>query len=235
MTTEPPPPKEQQGKLRVLLVEDDADTLATTLRLLEAMGHWATGVRSAEAAIARFFDGAFDLVMVDIGLPALSGRDFAERLLRDHRVPVVFVTGQAEPADGDAGHRVAAQAVHGRAARRGAGALAGAGRAVERRHITGVQDPEEARTCREAVLNSPASDVFFFFLLFFLVFFHGSLTASGRSALGVDQALGLLSIAEKRAVAQGEPRLEDFADRNGFAAAKTPYDGCVRETTPVAV
>jgi CheY-like chemotaxis protein len=99
MTTEPPPPKEQQGKLRVLLVEDDADTLATTLRLLEAMGHWATGVRSAEAAIARFFDGAFDLVMVDIGLPALSGRDFAERLLRDHRVPVVFVTGQAEPAE----------------------------------------------------------------------------------------------------------------------------------------
>jgi CheY-like chemotaxis protein len=99
MTTEPPPPKEQQGKLRVLLVEDDADTLATTLRLLEAMGHWATGVRSAEAAIARFFDGAFDLVMVDIGLPALSGRDFAERLLRDHRVPVIFVTGQAEPAE----------------------------------------------------------------------------------------------------------------------------------------
>jgi CheY-like chemotaxis protein len=98
MTTEPASSAEQQRKLRVLLVEDDADTLAATLRLLEAMGHWATGVRSAEAAIARFFEGAFDVVMVDIGLPALSGRDFAERLLRDHRVPVVFVTGQAEPA-----------------------------------------------------------------------------------------------------------------------------------------
>jgi hypothetical protein len=66
--------------------------------------------------------------------------------------------------------------------------------------------------------------------------FTAPFTASGRSALGVDQALVLLSIAEKRAaVAQGEPRLEAFADRNGFAATKTPYDGCVRDTTPVAV
>jgi CheY-like chemotaxis protein len=84
--------------LRVLLVEDDVDTLTATLKILEALGHWATGVRSAEAAIARFFDGAFDVVMVDIGLPALSGRDLAEKLLRDHRVPVIFVTGEAEPA-----------------------------------------------------------------------------------------------------------------------------------------
>jgi CheY-like chemotaxis protein len=92
MTTDPQP------KLRVLLVEDDVDTLATTLKLLEALGHWATGVKSAEAAISRFFHGAFDVVMVDIGLPALSGHDFAERLLRDHHVPVIFVTGQAQPA-----------------------------------------------------------------------------------------------------------------------------------------
>jgi hypothetical protein len=66
--------------------------------------------------------------------------------------------------------------------------------------------------------------------------FTAPFTASGRSALGVDLALGLLSIAEKRAVvAQGAPRVEDSADRNGFAAAKTLYDGCVRDTTPVAV
>jgi CheY-like chemotaxis protein len=92
MTADPP------KNLRVLLVEDDVDTLTATLKILEALGHWATGVKSAEAAIARFFDGAFDVVMVDIGLPALSGRDLAEKLLRDHRVPVIFVTGEAEPA-----------------------------------------------------------------------------------------------------------------------------------------
>jgi CheY-like chemotaxis protein len=100
MTTEPlaPPERQPQQKIRVLLVEDDTDTLATTLKLLEALGHWATGVTSAESALARFFDGAFDVVMVDIGLPALSGHDFAEKLLSDHSVPVIFVTGQAEPA-----------------------------------------------------------------------------------------------------------------------------------------
>jgi len=83
--------------LRVLVVEDDAATLATTLDMLQLLGHWATGVRSAEVARTRFLDGAFDVVMADIGLPALSGLDLVEDLLARHPVRVVFATGRPPP------------------------------------------------------------------------------------------------------------------------------------------
>lgn len=84
--------------LRVLVVEDDPDTLATTVDMLRALGHWATGVGTAEAAQARYFDGAFDVVMTDVGLPALSGLDLAASLRERHPIRILFATGQPAPA-----------------------------------------------------------------------------------------------------------------------------------------
>ena len=85
-------------KMRVLVVEDDPGTLALTLSLLETLGHWATGVRSAELAIHRFLEGAFDVLIADIGLPGLSGQDLAEKLQGRCNLPVIFATGQSAPA-----------------------------------------------------------------------------------------------------------------------------------------
>jgi CheY-like chemotaxis protein len=84
-------------RLRILVVEDDAEALALTLELLEILGHWAAGVRSAEAALARFLEGAFDVLLIDVGLPALSGCQLAERLRANVRIPIVFATGREEP------------------------------------------------------------------------------------------------------------------------------------------
>ena len=67
-------------RLRVLVVEDDPGTLALTVSLLETLGHSAAGMGSAELALNRFFEGAFDVLVSDISLPCLSGQDFAEKL-----------------------------------------------------------------------------------------------------------------------------------------------------------
>jgi CheY-like chemotaxis protein len=83
--------------LRILVVEDDAAVLATTLEMLEALGHWATGVQSAESAKSRYIDGAFDVLLIDIGLPALSGLDFFEALNARPGLKVIFATGRARP------------------------------------------------------------------------------------------------------------------------------------------
>jgi CheY-like chemotaxis protein len=83
-------------KLRILVVEDEPDMLAVTLELLQTLGHWATGVKSAEVAVNRFLDGVFDLLMTDINLPALSGLELAQKLQR-HGFPVVFATGRPPP------------------------------------------------------------------------------------------------------------------------------------------
>jgi CheY-like chemotaxis protein len=85
-------------KLRVLVVEDDPGTLALTVSLLETLGHWATGVRSAELALHRFLEGVFDVLVADVGLPGLSGQDLAEKLQGRCRLPVIFATGQTAPA-----------------------------------------------------------------------------------------------------------------------------------------
>lgn len=89
--------------LRILVVEDEPDALAATVELLQALGHWATGVKSAEVAKDRFLPGAFDLLLTDIGLPALSGYDLVASLPAHHAVPVVFVTGRPEPIEPLAG------------------------------------------------------------------------------------------------------------------------------------
>jgi CheY-like chemotaxis protein len=93
MSSEPPRP------LRILVVEDERDTLATTLAALELLGHTAIGVQSAEMARTRYLDGAFDVLLTDVGLPATSGRELAE-LLRERSpgLEIIFATGTAQPA-----------------------------------------------------------------------------------------------------------------------------------------
>ena len=85
--------EDSNRKLRILVIEDDPATLALTLELLGLLGHWATGVRSAEAAIDRFLEGAFDLLFLDVDLPGLSGIELAEKLRSREPLPVIFASG----------------------------------------------------------------------------------------------------------------------------------------------
>ena len=84
--------------LRVLVVEDDPAVLAATVDMLEVLGHWAAGVKSAEVARDRFIDGAFDVLLTDIGLPALSGIDLVEILQARRQLRVIFATGRPRPS-----------------------------------------------------------------------------------------------------------------------------------------
>ncbi len=102
-TTTLPLPEEHEDSsaqaLRVLVVEDDPAVLAATVDMLQLLGHWAAGVRSAEVARDRFIDGAFDVLMTDIGLPALSGIDLVEILQAQRKLRVIFATGRPPPSE----------------------------------------------------------------------------------------------------------------------------------------
>ena len=84
--------------LRVLVVEDDPEVLEASLEALELLGHWATGVRSAESALDRFCEGAFDVLMADVGLPALSGLELADKLQARCTLPIIFATASQAPS-----------------------------------------------------------------------------------------------------------------------------------------
>ena len=84
--------------LRVLVVEDEPEALAAMLEMIALLGHWATGVSTAEGARDRFLEGAFDVLLTDVALPALSGFDLVDMLRERHPVQVIFASGKMQPA-----------------------------------------------------------------------------------------------------------------------------------------
>jgi signal transduction histidine kinase/ActR/RegA family two-component response regulator len=89
-----PAPKSQLPNLKILLVEDHADTAEAMAELLRLLGHRVTvagGVAAALAA-AEEEDG-LDLVISDLGLPDGSGLDVMRRLSASRRLPGIALSG----------------------------------------------------------------------------------------------------------------------------------------------
>ncbi|WP_162937649.1 PAS domain S-box protein [Indioceanicola profundi] len=90
--------------LKVLLVEDDDLIRASTCELLADLGHEVADAPSAETAIPLLQAGRFDLLVVDMGLPGMSGTDLARKVREtDPGIAVIFATGDSTaPAIGGA-------------------------------------------------------------------------------------------------------------------------------------
>ncbi len=85
---------------KVLLVEDDEALRVTLSEQLELHEEFVvSAVESGAAALEAVKSAHFDLILLDVGLPDMDGRDVC-RLIRRNGVksPVVMLTGQ----DGDA-------------------------------------------------------------------------------------------------------------------------------------
>ena len=88
--------------LRVLLVDDNVDTVLSFSLLLEACGHHVRTARDGLEAVQAALDYRPDLVLLDIGLPGLNGYEVAKRLRQDPgfaNVVLVAVTGYGQNAD----------------------------------------------------------------------------------------------------------------------------------------
>ncbi len=81
--------------MRILLVEDDlilGEGIATGLRQTDAMVDW---FRTAEDALAGLATESFSVVVIDIGLPGMSGLQLLEALRRlGNRTPVLLLTAR---------------------------------------------------------------------------------------------------------------------------------------------
>jgi len=86
---------------KILLVDDD-DALRTTLaEQLELHEEFATiAVETGTEGLGAVKEGHFDLILLDVGLPDMDGRDLC-RLMRKHGVkaPIIMLTGQDSDAD----------------------------------------------------------------------------------------------------------------------------------------
>ena len=59
--------------LRILIVDDDEDFADGLMEIFELDGHEPTMVHSCRDAIAAVRGGAFDVALIDIGLPDMDG------------------------------------------------------------------------------------------------------------------------------------------------------------------
>jgi len=82
-----------ESPLRVLLVEDHAETARLLSRLLECSGHSVTTAGDVESALRLAREGQFDVVVSDIGLPDGTGYDLMRQIRDEHRIPGVALTG----------------------------------------------------------------------------------------------------------------------------------------------
>jgi len=85
---------------KVLIVEDDAAIREALQEALEADGHAVVGAPDGGQAVRLFGDGGFDLVLLDLMLPVLSGYDVCRKIREtDKRVPVIMLTAKGEEID----------------------------------------------------------------------------------------------------------------------------------------
>lgn len=86
--------------MRVLIVDDYPDTADSCALLLQARGHEATIARSGEAALSLTRSFRPHLVLLDIGLADLDGREVCRRLRQEDcgtDAVIVTVTGWTKP------------------------------------------------------------------------------------------------------------------------------------------
>ena len=87
----------------ILVVEDEPGIAETITYALETEGmthHW---VNTGQDAVRAYHDQAFHLVLLDIGIPDMSGFDVCRTFREDSRIPIVFLTAREGEIDRVAG------------------------------------------------------------------------------------------------------------------------------------
>jgi two-component system KDP operon response regulator KdpE len=88
---------------RVLVVDDDPALLRVLSMGLGARGHVVTGAASGHEALERLAVGAFDVVLLDLGLPDLDGLEVAREVRAMLDIPIIVLS-----ADATEGRKIAA-------------------------------------------------------------------------------------------------------------------------------
>ncbi|MBL7325631.1 response regulator, partial [Escherichia coli] len=78
---------------RLLLVEDDLPLGKGVKAALEDAGHAVDWVRKGEEALLAYRSEAYGVVLLDLGLPEVSGLELLRGLRSENRlVPVIVIT-----------------------------------------------------------------------------------------------------------------------------------------------
>ncbi|HEY2158426.1 MAG TPA: PAS domain S-box protein, partial [Isosphaeraceae bacterium] len=97
-----PRPDESSGKtgpLRILLVEDNEDSLRVLGRLLRLRGHDVAGAGTVASAVEAAASNSFDLLISDLGLPDGTGLDVLRGFREHSDCPAIVLSGYGMESD----------------------------------------------------------------------------------------------------------------------------------------
>ena len=87
------------GKLRILVADDSRMNCAVIAKILERAGYEAEIVSDGEAALDALEAGSFDVVLMDLHMPVMTGIEAAKLYrfisLGERRVPILALTVDA--------------------------------------------------------------------------------------------------------------------------------------------
>ncbi len=96
---------------RILLVEDDRDTLTVLRENLKRAGYQVVEAQSGEEGLVAFKQYKPDLVILDVALPGIDGWEVLRRIKAgpiSRKTPVVMLTGKTDNADRIKGYEIGA-------------------------------------------------------------------------------------------------------------------------------
>ena len=83
----------------ILLVEDNADINNSTAAYLHRQGCTCTQAFSGTEGRLLWRDGGFDLLLIDLMLPGLSGGELIAEVRKTSAVPVIVLSARTELSD----------------------------------------------------------------------------------------------------------------------------------------
>ena len=84
---------------RILLVDDEQSVQTLLTYPLRKEGYEVIAASTGREALARFQEGHFDLVVLDVMLPEVDGFDVCKQLRAKSSVPIIMLTAKAEELD----------------------------------------------------------------------------------------------------------------------------------------
>ncbi len=90
---------EPETSARILLIDDDRELAAMITDFLSADHLLVTARNTGEDGLQEFRSGNFDLLILDIMMPGISGLDVLRKVRNTSNVPVIMLTARGDDVD----------------------------------------------------------------------------------------------------------------------------------------
>lgn len=90
----------------ILIAEDDLDIRELVVLALEFHGHQVTSAADGVQAVEKAKEGAFDLILMDVRMPRMTGYEACRRLRNieaTRETPIIFLSAKGQETEIQAG------------------------------------------------------------------------------------------------------------------------------------